>query len=93
MVKQRGAIPVSDYYYYILSEAVASLNPNTAQTRAALFVRARNTLLSQIRDHRPRWTEGGIQAELADFERAIARIELELARQPADISPVRQRRR
>ena len=51
-------------YYSILSEAVASLKPNTAQTRAALFERARGILINHIKNSADRWNGGKAEAEV-----------------------------
>ena len=67
-------------YYSILSRAVASLNPNTAQARAALFERARNLLIEQIERDRERWSDEAALAEVTNFDAATDRIEAEVAR-------------
>jgi lipoprotein-anchoring transpeptidase ErfK/SrfK len=68
-------------YYSILSRAVASLNPNTAQARDQLFERARRTLIQTIRDEPDRWTESAAKTEIANFDAATDRIESDIARQ------------
>ena len=68
-------------YYSILSRAIASLNPNTAQARAQLFERARRTLIATVRDEPDRWTEAAARTEIANFDAATDRIESEIARQ------------
>ncbi len=75
---ERG-IPLTDYYS-ILSRAVASLDPNTAQARDQLFERARRMLLTQIQNDRARWTDAQAEAEIANFDAATDRIESEIAR-------------
>jgi lipoprotein-anchoring transpeptidase ErfK/SrfK len=78
-------------YYSILSRAVASLEPNTAPARAAIFERARHMLLDQIRGNPRRWSNAEIEAEIARFDAATDRIELDIrARSRADSIP-RQR--
>lgn len=67
-------------YYSILSRAVASLNPNTAQARAALFERARNLLIEQIERDHERWSDEAALAEVSSFDAATDRIEAEIAR-------------
>jgi lipoprotein-anchoring transpeptidase ErfK/SrfK len=72
-------------YYPILSRAVASLDSNTAQTRAELFARARDMLIDRIESERGRWTNEAALAEVADFDAATDRIEAEAARRrPAE---------
>ena len=67
-------------YYSILSRAVAGLDSNTAQARAALFERARNMLIDQIENEHEQWTEETALAEVAKFDAATDRIEAEIAR-------------
>ena len=67
-------------YYPILSRAVASLDSNTAQTRAELFERARGMLIDRIESEPGRWTNEAALAEVADFDAATDRIEAEAAR-------------
>jgi lipoprotein-anchoring transpeptidase ErfK/SrfK len=80
-------------YYSILSRAVASLEPNTAQARAQLFRRARQLLLERMQDSGSRWTEADAEAELASFEAATDRIESDIARRAADAPVGRPRQR
>jgi lipoprotein-anchoring transpeptidase ErfK/SrfK len=78
-------------YYSILSRAVASLEPNTAPARAAIFERARHMLVNQIRANSQRWSDAEIEAEIERFDAATDRIELEIrARSRSDTRP-RQR--
>ena len=74
-------------YYSILSRAVASLDPNTAQARAQLFNRARQLLHERMRDSGSRWTDADAEAELAHFEAATDRIESDIARRAASAPP------
>jgi len=66
-------------YYSVLSRAVASLDANSAQARAELFDRARQMLAARIRTEGPEWTDADIQAELANLDAAIDRIESDIA--------------
>ena len=79
-------------YYSILSRAVASLNPNTEQARAALFERARGLLIDQIERDRDRWTDETAVAEMANFDAATDRIEAEVVRRTTSDSIGRYRR-
>src|SRR5438093_755842 len=72
-----GSIGVTDYYS-LLMRAVGSLEPNTEATRAELFQRARTMLLDKIGADQ-RWTRAAIEDEVVSFDRAIERIESELA--------------
>jgi lipoprotein-anchoring transpeptidase ErfK/SrfK len=67
-------------YYSSLLRAVASLEPNTAQTRAALFERGRQMLLDRIEEDSAHWTPAEIEAELAKFDDATDRIESDIMR-------------
>jgi lipoprotein-anchoring transpeptidase ErfK/SrfK len=72
------SIPLTDYYS-ILSRAVGTLKPNTAQTRSALFSRARQMLVDQI-NHEPQfWSDAAAEAELGRFDAATDRIEVGFA--------------
>ena len=79
-------------YYSILSRAVASLDPNTAQARATLFKRARGLLIDQLESDRDRWTDDAAVAEIANFDAATDRIEAEVARRTTSKSIGRSRR-
>src|SRR5215470_6550785 len=72
------SIPLTDYFS-ILSRAVATLNPNTAQARDALYGRARQMLVDQINNEPERWSEAEAVAELGRFDAATDRIESGLA--------------
>lgn len=75
-------------YYSVLSRAVASLDANSAQARAELFDRARQMLAARIRTEGQEWTDADIQAELANLDAAIDRIESDIA-QPVTHSSTR----
>jgi lipoprotein-anchoring transpeptidase ErfK/SrfK len=79
-------------YYSILSRAVASLDSNTAQTRAELFERARNLLIDRIESEPGQWTNEAALAEVANFDAATDRIEAEAARRRQSDSVGRQPR-
>jgi lipoprotein-anchoring transpeptidase ErfK/SrfK len=66
-------------YYPILVRAIGSLDANTAQTRAALFERAKGMMLEQIRSDPTRWSEAAIKDEIKSFNLAVDRIESDLA--------------
>jgi lipoprotein-anchoring transpeptidase ErfK/SrfK len=79
-------------YYSILSRAVASLDSNTAQTRAELFERVRNLLIDRIESEPGQWTNEAALAEVANFDAATDRIEAEAARRRPNESIERQPR-
>lgn len=66
-------------YYSVLSRAIESLRPNTAETRRVLYERAEQTLLAQLRALDPPASEDQIQAQTKSLTDAIARIEAEHA--------------
>ena len=66
-------------YYSVLSRAIESLRPNTAETRRVLYERAEQTLLAQLRALDPPASEDQIQAQTTSLTDAIARIEAEHA--------------
>jgi hypothetical protein len=78
-------------YYSILSRAVASLDSNTAQARAALFERARGLLINRIENDRERWTDDAALAEIANFDATTDRIESDMARRTTNDSVGRYR--
>jgi lipoprotein-anchoring transpeptidase ErfK/SrfK len=78
-------------YYSILSRAVASLDRNTAQARAALFERARGMLIDKIENDRASWTDEAALAEIAAFDAATDRVESKFARRTANDSTGRYR--
>ncbi len=78
-------------YHAILSRAVASLESNTAQARAALYERARNLLIDNIEKDRDRWTEESALAEVANFDAATDRIESDIVRRTTNNSIGRYR--
>ena len=78
-------------YHSILSRAVASLESNTAQSRATLYQRARSLLIDNIERDRERWTEELALAEIANFDAATDRIESDIVRRTTNDSIGRYR--
>ena len=66
-------------YFSILSRAVATLDPNTAQARSGLYSRARQMLVDQINNEPALWSDAAAEAELGRFDAATDRIEAGLA--------------
>ena len=66
-------------YYSVLSRAIESLRPNTAETRRVLYERAEQTLLAQLRALDPPASQEQIEAQTKSLTDAIARIEAEHA--------------
>ncbi len=70
-------------YYPLLARAVAALPNSTRDTRAAIYERARKALLGQLRSLDPPVSEEHLQNESDALDSAIARLEAELAQEPA----------
>ena len=70
-------------YYPLLARAVAALPNSTRDTRAAIYERARKALLGQLRSLDPPVSEEHLQNESNALDDAIARLEGELAQEPA----------
>jgi hypothetical protein len=66
-------------YYPLIAKAVAGLPSSTPETRSAIYQRARNALLGQLRRLEPPIPESDVARESASLEVAIARLEAELA--------------
>lgn len=77
-------------YYPLLARAVAGLKTSTPETRRAIYERARNALIAQLRGMKPPVPEPDILRESAALDAAVARLEAELAR-PAEPDPVANR--
>jgi hypothetical protein len=70
-------------FYPLLSRAVANFPDATSEKRQAIYDRARNALLGQLRSVEPAPDQSVIDAELASLDAAIQRVENELPPQPA----------
>lgn len=71
-------------YYPLLSKAVGSLPNSTPETRRVVYERARKALIGQLRTLHPPIPDADIDHESVELDRAIERIEAELANPPAD---------
>jgi hypothetical protein len=70
-------------YVPLLTRAVATLNPNTAQARHALYDRARRTLIEKLRADDPALAHTDLKAERAALEAAIQNVESDIVRRNA----------
>ncbi len=66
-------------YYPLLSRAVSGLRDAPAEARRAIYDRARQALLGQLRSMQPPVPEEDIQRESTALDDAIARVEGEIA--------------
>ncbi|SFK17124.1 hypothetical protein [Methylocapsa palsarum] len=66
-------------YYPLLARAVAALSDSTPESRAAIYARARNALLGQLRSLDPPVPEADVERESRALQDAIARLEIEFA--------------
>jgi hypothetical protein len=66
-------------YYSLISRAVSAIPSSSIEAREAVYARARNALVSQLKNIQPPVGEADIRAESRALEEAIARIELEIA--------------
>jgi hypothetical protein len=67
-------------YYPLLARAVAGLEKSTGEARRALYERARNALLDQLRNASPPLSEPEITRERLGLEEAVRKVEAEAAR-------------
>ena len=69
-------------YYPLLAKAVGSLPNSTPDTRRIVYERARKALIGQLRTYHPPVPEEDIERESLELDRAIERVETELAAAP-----------
>ncbi|MGH6794436.1 MAG: hypothetical protein ACREDD_01580 [Methylocella sp.] len=69
-------------YYPLLAKAVAGLPDSTAESRRAIYERARAALFGQLRKLDPPVPEAAIEREAQALEVAVARLETEIASRP-----------
>lgn len=74
-------------YYPLLAKAVGSLPNSTPETRRVVYERARKALIGQLRTLHPPVPDEDIERESVELDRAIARIEDELAAPAAPRAP------
>ena len=66
-------------YYPLLAKAVGSLPNSTPETRRVVYERARKALIGQLRTLHPPVPEEDIERESVELDRAVQRLERELA--------------
>src|SRR5436189_4785214 len=71
-------------YYPLISRAVTGLEKNTGEQRRAVYERARNALLTQLRSLEPALPESYITRERLALEESIRKVEAESARRFID---------
>ncbi len=67
-------------YYPLIARAVEGLDRSTGEARRALYERARNALVVQLRSNQPALLEAQITKERLALEEAIRKVEAEAAR-------------
>ena len=70
-------------YYPLLSRAVAALRDGAPEARQAIYGRARQALIGQLRGMQPPVPEEAITKEITALDEAIARIEAEIVPPPS----------
>ena len=80
-------------YVPMIARAIATLSPNTRETRQALYDRARKTLVDKLRSTDPTLTHTNLEAERAALDAAIRRVERDFVRRiaPPQRQPVPER--
>ena len=79
-------------YYPLIAKAVSGLDKSTGEARRALYERARNALVTQLRGVVPALSEQDITRERLALEEAIRKVEAEAARKSRfDLPPERKR--
>ncbi len=70
-------------YYAVLSKAVGGLEANSADTRRAVYDKARNALIGQLKAIDPPLPTAEISRQRLELEEAIRRVERETSTTPA----------
>src|ERR1044071_4831747 len=64
-------------YYPVLTRAIGALETSTAKPRRAVYERARQAIVKQLRSYDPPLSESEITKERLNLEEAVRRIEAE----------------
>ena len=67
-------------YYPLIARGVEGLDTSTGESRRALYERARNALVAQLRSNEPALLEADITKERLALEEAIRKVEADAAR-------------
>ena len=78
-------------YHPLIARAVEGLDRSTGEARRALYERARNALVAQLRSNQPALSEADITKERLALEEAIRKVEAEAARKSRNESRAEQR--
>ena len=76
---QQREIQMNDYYP-LIARGVEGLDTSIGESRQALYERARNALVSQLRSNEPALLEADITKERLALEEAIRKVEADAAR-------------
>ena len=77
-------------YYPLIAKAVSGLDKSTGEARRALYERARNALVTQLRGVVPALSEQDITRERLALEEAIRKVEAEATRKSHNESQAEQ---
>ena len=77
-------------YHPLIARAVEGLDRSTGEARRALYERARNALVAQLRSNQPALLEADITKERLALEEAIRKVEAEAARKSRNESRAEQ---
>jgi hypothetical protein len=77
-------------YYPLIARAVERLDSSTGEVRRALYERARNALVAQLRSNQPALLEAQITKERLALEEAIRKVEAEATRKSHNESQAKQ---
>ncbi len=64
-------------YYSVISRFVVALEPNTIESRQAVYRRARAALMEQMKEHYESFTPRRVEREIETFETALREVEFE----------------
>ena len=81
-------------YYPLISRAILALHPEApGESRRALYERARNALIAQLRSVTPQLSESEITRERLALEEAVRKVESEAAQRARELNALSPRER